>query len=67
MSRTHGRRIFSGSLDGTVKVWDTATGHETLTLWHSNGVSTVGVSADGKGIVSGGHDHIVTVWRAGEK
>ena len=27
-----GRRIVSGGDDGTVKVWDAATGKETLTL-----------------------------------
>jgi WD40 repeat protein len=52
-----GKRIVSGSHDKTAKVWDAATGQETLTLkGHTNPVTSVAVSADGKRIVSGSED-----------
>jgi WD40 repeat protein len=57
-----GRRIVSGSRDKTVKVWDAATGQETLTL---EGASSVAFSPDGRRIVSGGWDGTVRVWDAG--
>ena len=59
------KRIVSGSHDNTVKVWDAATGQETLALkGHSNGVSSVSFSPDGKLIVSGSSDKTVKVWDA---
>ena len=49
-----GKRIVSGSWDWTVKVWDAATGQETLTLrGHTEAVNSVAFSPDGKRIVSG--------------
>jgi WD40 repeat protein/serine/threonine protein kinase len=60
-----GRRIVSGSQDQTVRVWDAATGQETLThRWHTSGVTCVAVSRDGRGLVSGGNDQTVRVWDA---
>lgn len=48
-------RLASASDDGTVKIWDPATGQETLTLTgHSGAVRCVAFSTDGKLIVSGG-------------
>ena len=49
-----GKRIVSGSDDKTLKVWDAATGQETLTLkGHTDAVRSVAFSPDGKRIVSG--------------
>jgi len=57
-----GKRIVSGSLDNTVKVWDAQTGQETLTLsGHSSYVLSVSFSPDGKRIVSGSGDKTVKV------
>ncbi len=47
-----GRRIFSSSDDGTVKVWDVDTGHETLTL--KRFIHGLALSPDGKCIVVAG-------------
>jgi sterol desaturase/sphingolipid hydroxylase (fatty acid hydroxylase superfamily) len=58
-----GRCIVSGSCDGTVKLWDAATGRERLTLTgHAGPVYGVGISGDGCRIVSGGADRTVRVW-----
>ena len=49
----------------TVTVWDADKGTETLTLkGHTNVVSGVSLSADGKRIVSGSYDNTVKVWDA---
>ena len=60
-----GKRLVSGSLDKTVKVWDAQTGQETLTLkGHTGGVLSVAFSPDGKRLVSGSEDKTVKVWDA---
>jgi WD40 repeat protein/tRNA A-37 threonylcarbamoyl transferase component Bud32 len=69
-----GKRVISGGgawdskgklLHGEVKVWDTATGQEKLTLkGHTGPVTSVGFSADGQRIVSGSDDKTVKVWDA---
>jgi eukaryotic-like serine/threonine-protein kinase len=51
----NGSRIASAGSDGTVKVWDAATGRETLTIkGHKGGVSSVAFSRDGKRLASAG-------------
>ena len=58
-----GKRIFSGSDDKTVKVWDAESGQEQLTrTGHSDSVNSVSFSPDGKRIVSGSSDNTVKVW-----
>jgi hypothetical protein len=60
-----GKRIVSGSADRTVKVWDSTTGQDLLTLrGHGDTVKCVAISADGKRIVSGSYDRTVKVWDA---
>jgi WD40 repeat protein len=60
-----GKRLVSGSADGTVKMWDAQTGQETLTL-HGNTrwVSSVAFSPDGKRLASASLDKTVKVWDA---
>jgi len=48
-----GKRIISGSKDKTLKLWDTETGKELLTLdEHTDAVKYVAFSPDGLNIVS---------------
>ena len=49
-----GKRLATGSSDRTVKLWDAATGQETLTLkGHSDSVVSVAFSPDGKRLATG--------------
>jgi WD40 repeat protein/serine/threonine protein kinase len=58
-----GKRIASGSSNGTIKVWDANKGSETLTLkGHGSEVMSVAFSADGKRILSGYFDGTMKVW-----
>jgi hypothetical protein len=60
-----GKRIASGSMDKTVRVWDAQTGQQVLSLTgHTNGVSSMAFSPDGKRIASGSGDQTVRVWDA---
>jgi len=50
-----GRRILTGSFDGTARVWDAASGSELLVLTgHQGDVLSVAFSPDGQRIVTGG-------------
>jgi WD40 repeat protein len=60
-----GRRITSASDDGTVIVWDAATGQKRLTFrGHGGIVRCAAFSPDGRRIVSVGMDGTVKVWDA---
>ncbi|HLW02374.1 MAG TPA: WD40 repeat domain-containing protein [Ktedonobacterales bacterium] len=60
-----GQRIASASKDGTVQVWDTATGGHVLTYpGDGSWVWTVAWSPDGKLIASGNFSGAVEVWDA---
>jgi hypothetical protein len=61
----NGRWIASGAGDGTVQVWDAATGELTCTyLGHTAPVHAVAWSPDSAQLASGGEDHIAHVWDA---
>jgi WD40 repeat protein len=65
-SSVDGSHIVSGSCDGTVRVWDAASGEavgEPL-RGHEGCVRFVTFSADGSRIVSAGVDNAVLVWDA---
>jgi eukaryotic-like serine/threonine-protein kinase len=60
-----GTRLASAQVDGTVKVWDAATGLETLTLkGHTDEVWSVAFSPDGHQLISASADGTVRVWDA---
>ena len=61
-----GRRLASAAQDGTVKLWETATGREILTLVHGRDELLTGVSfsPDGRQIVSTSKSGTVKVWDA---
>jgi len=61
-----GKRIISGSLDKTIKVWAVETGNELMTLQgHKEFVNSVAVSPDGRRIASGSADKTIRVWDIG--
>jgi WD40 repeat protein len=61
-----GRRLASAGDDGTVKLWETTTGREILSLVHGNGDPITGVSfsPDGHQLVSTSQRGIAKVWDA---
>ena len=58
-----GRRILSGSLDGTVKVWDAVTSRPIVFRGHSIWVSKVAFSRDGRRVLLRNHDPAHTTRR----
>lgn len=60
-----GRRLLTGSDDFTVKLWDSATGKELLTLrGHDREVTSVGFDATGRDVLSAGLDGSAILWRS---
>ena len=58
-----GTTLASGSGDGTVKLWDVATGRNITTLdGHTDRVSSVSFSPDGTTLASGSWDKTVKLW-----
>ena len=58
-----GSRLASASADGTVRLWDAASGKEILVIHaHKSLVSAVAFSPDGSRIASASHDKTVRLW-----
>ena len=59
-----GTTLTSGSYDGTVRLWDAATGDLRNTLeGHTSSVRSVAYSPDGTTLASGSDDGTVLLWR----
>lgn len=58
------KQIISGSTDGTIKVWDLATGKEQFSFLtgHQDMLRTIDIIPDGKTLISGSWDHTIKVW-----
>ncbi|MFQ5844689.1 MAG: WD40 repeat domain-containing protein, partial [Planctomycetota bacterium] len=58
-----GRRIITGGVDATLKVWETSSGRLLRTLrGHTRGVKGLAVSRDGRLLLSGSFDRTVRLW-----
>ncbi len=58
-----GRRAISASRDGTLKVWDLASGADEKTLLgHTSSVNCVAITSDGRRAVSASKDKTLKVW-----
>ena len=63
-----GGTLAGGSADGTIRLWDAATGESRRTLkGHASDVRSVAFNADGTTLVSGGgwEDNTVRLWNTG--
>jgi WD40 repeat protein len=58
-----GQRIFSGSVDGTIRKWQSIDGEELLVLrGHTSGIASLCLSPDGCHLVSASVDYSVRIW-----
>jgi WD40 repeat protein len=58
-----GRRVVSCSPnDGTIRLWDVATGHEIRRMHHRRGVNSIALFPDGRRVLSGSWDRTIGVW-----
>jgi len=60
---TQGSRLASGSLDGSVKIWDCELGIEALTLDQPSPVTALRFHPNGRMLASGSTDRLVRIWK----
>jgi WD40 repeat protein len=60
-----GHHVVTGCLDGTIRIWNAATGAHERTLAHDRWVAAIALSPNGKWLVSSGLDDTVRLWDLG--
>ncbi|HEY2253628.1 MAG TPA: hypothetical protein VGH74_21285, partial [Planctomycetaceae bacterium] len=61
------RQVATAGLDGTVRIWESATGHEVARFMIGAGVDGLAISADGSLLASGSSRGEISLWSPGEK
>jgi len=58
-----GKKLATGSVDNSAKIWDLESGKQTLSLdGHTNNVTSVAFSPDGKKLATGSEDNSARIW-----
>ncbi len=55
--------LATGCGDGSIWIWDEATGREPVKFDHGSKVNTLAFAPDGQSIASGGEDGMILIWR----
>jgi WD40 repeat protein/transcriptional regulator with XRE-family HTH domain len=56
------RMLASGSFDGSIKLWEVASGALLWSGWHTKGITCLAFAPDGGLLASGGHEGTVRLW-----
>jgi WD40 repeat protein len=63
-----GRKVATGGMDQTARIWDATTGNNLMTLvGHTASILAVAFSPDGSLLVTGSHDATARIWDISEK